>query len=69
MTMLQEKSTARSHQLDVLQSVTELMDSLPSQESKREVLAFLAASLGVTIKEPTATRSGAGYGYRPRRKT
>jgi hypothetical protein len=49
MTQQNEKPPARAHQLDVLQSMTGLMDSLPTKESKQEVLAFLAASLGVTI--------------------
>jgi len=63
-----EKPPARAHQLDVLQSMTELLDSLPTKESKREVLAFLAASLGVIVKEPPATRSNSGYRYAPRRR-
>jgi len=62
-----DKPPARAHQLEVLQSITELMDSLPTQEAKREVLAFLAASQGVTIKEPAAPRTGRGYSYRARR--
>jgi hypothetical protein len=69
MAITDEKPPARSHQLDVLQSMTELMDSLPTQDSKREVLAFLAASLGVTIKEPSATRPSSGYGYRAKRRS
>jgi hypothetical protein len=64
-----EKPAGRAHQLDVLQSVTELMDSLPTKESKHEVLAFLAASLGVTIKEPSGGRPTSGYGYRPKRRS
>ena len=62
-----EKPPARGHQLEVLQSMTELMDSLPTKESKHEVLAFLAASLGVTIKEAAGSRPGSRYGYRPKR--
>ncbi len=62
-----ERPPARGHQLDVLHSMTELMDSLPTPESKREVLAFLAASLGVTIKEASTSRPGSRYGYRPKR--
>jgi hypothetical protein len=62
-----EKPPARAHQLDVLQSMTELMDSLPTRESKQEVLAFLAASLGVAIKESTGSRPGSRYSYRPKR--
>lgn len=50
-----------------MQSMTELMDSLPTKESKQEVLAFLAASLGVTIKESAGSRPSSRYGYRPRR--
>ena len=69
MTPSNEKPPARAHQLDVLQSMTELMDSLPTKESKQEVLAFLAASLGVTIKEPTGSRPSSGYGYRPKRRS
>ncbi len=46
--------------------MTELMDSLPTKESKQEVLAFLAASLGVSIKETAAGRT-ARYSYRPKR--
>ena len=64
MTQHDEKPPARAHQLDTLQSMTELMDSLPTKESKHEVLAFLAASLGVTIKESTASRPGSRYSYR-----
>jgi len=64
-----EKPPARAHQLDVLQSMTELMDSLPTPEAKREVLAFLAASLGVSIKESSSSRPGSGYGYRPKRRS
>jgi len=45
-----ERPPARTHQLEVLQSITELMDSLPTPEAKREVLAFLA--LGVTQNRP-----------------
>jgi hypothetical protein len=69
MTLHDEKPPARGHQLEVLQSMTELMDSLPTPEAKREVLAFLAASLGVTIKEPTGSRPSSGYGYRPKRRS
>ena len=68
MTFQDEKPPARTHQLEVLQSMTELMDSLPTKESKHEVLAFLAASLGVAIKESSASRPSSGYGYRPRRR-
>jgi hypothetical protein len=64
--MPHENPVARSHQLEVLQSMTELMDSLPTKESKQEVLAFLAASLGVSIKETAAGRT-ARYSYRPKR--
>jgi len=60
--MTDDKPQARARQLEVLQSMTELMDSLPTRESKQEVLAFLAASLGVTIKEPPASRPRSGYG-------
>jgi len=67
MSQTDEKPPARGHQLEVLQSMTELMDSLPTKESKQEVLAFLAASLGVSIKEPAAARPRSGYGYRARR--
>jgi len=66
--MPHEKPAARSHQLEVLQSMTELMDSLPTNEMKREVLAFLAASLGVIVKEPPATRPGMGYRFSTRRR-
>ncbi len=69
MTRQDEKPPARAHQLDVLQSMTELMDSLPTKESKHEVLAFLAASLGVTIKESSSSRPRSGYGYGPKRRT
>ena len=62
-----DKPPARAHQLEVLQSMTELMDSLPTKESKQEVLAFLAASLGVSIKESTGSRPASRYGYRPKR--
>ena len=57
----------RRHQLEVLQSITELLDSLPTKEAKREVLAFLAASVGVEIKAPAGT-TGRGYTMRPKRK-
>jgi len=68
MSSSEEKPAGRVHQLEVLQSMTELMDSLATRESKHEVLAFLAASLGVTIKEPSAARPRSGYGYRAQRK-
>jgi hypothetical protein len=45
MTTSHEKLPARSHQLEVLQSVTELMDSLPTNEMKHEVLSFIAATV------------------------
>jgi len=67
MSQTEEKPPARAHQLEVLQSMTELMDSLPTKESKHEVLAFLAASLGVTIKEAAGSRPSSRYGYRPKR--
>jgi hypothetical protein len=63
-----DKPPARAHQLEVLQSITELMDTLPTPEAKREVLAFLAASQGVTIKDPPAPRTGRGYGYSYKRR-
>lgn len=59
-------TTTRTHQLEVLQSMTELMDSLATKEAKREVLAFLAASLGVEIKAPATT--GRGYSPKPKRR-
>lgn len=61
----EDKPPAREHQLEVLQSMTELLDSLATKEAKREVLAFLAASQGVEIRSaPAAHRTG----YRPRPK-
>jgi hypothetical protein len=68
MTASDGKPPARIHQLEVLQSITELMDSLP-KEAQREVLAFLAASVGVSIKEPTAPRAGSSYGYGAKRRS
>ena len=68
MTFQDENPRAREHQFEVLQSMTELMDSLATRESKQEVLVFLAARLGVTIKEPSAARPRSGYGYRAQRK-
>jgi hypothetical protein len=56
----------RTRQLEVLQEIAALFDSLPPKAQK-EVLAFLAASQAVTIKEPAA-RSSASYKYRPQRR-
>jgi hypothetical protein len=69
MTTPEDRPAARAHQLEVLQSMTELMDSLPTKESKQEVLAFLAASLGVSIKEATGSRPGSRYSYRPKQRS
>jgi len=65
---MNDRPPVREHQLDVLRSITELMDTLPTPEAKREVLAFLAASQGVTIKDPPAPRTGKAYGYGYKRR-
>jgi hypothetical protein len=66
--MSHEKPPARTHQLEVLQSMAELMDSLPTTEMKREVLAFLAVNAGLIVKDPPA-RTGSGYRFVPKRKS
>jgi len=60
-------TTVREHQMEAVQSMASLFDSLPTKEARREVLAFLAASIGASIKDPQAA-AGMGYGYRPKRK-
>jgi hypothetical protein len=64
--MTDDDPTPRARHLSVLQEIVTLFDSLPPKAQK-EVLAFLAASQGVVIKEPTAPRSSYGYRYGAKR--
>jgi len=66
MTVTSSTAPAREHQKEVMMSMIDLFDSLPTPEAKREVLAFLATSAGIEIKSMPAARSN--YRPSPRRK-
>jgi len=58
----------RLHEIEVLQDMTELLDSLTEPEHKREVLSFLAARVGGRIYfSDGASRGSNGPAYKNRR--
>ena len=65
MTAIEEKTTLQQHRRDVLNSVIDLLESLPDRQQQTDVIISAAAAVGVNLTPPKAP---ARSGYAPRRK-
>lgn len=67
MTHVDERSAAQQHRREVLNTIIDLLESLPDKQQITDVIISAAAAVGVNVTPPKAPTRGS-YGPRPSRK-
>jgi hypothetical protein len=65
MTTTDDKTKAQLHRREVLNSIIDLLESLPDKQQQTDVVISAAAAVGVSVTPP---KPSAGRGYAPSRK-
>lgn len=65
MTQVDERSAVQQHRRDVLNTIIDLLESLPDRQQQTDVIISAAAAVGVNVTPPKTPSRG---GYAPRRK-
>ena len=67
MTQADERSAVQQHRREVLNSIIDLLESLPDKQQQTDVIVSAAAAVGVSVTPPKAPGQSS-YGSRPSRK-
>ncbi len=67
MTTTDDRTETQRHRREVLNSIIDLLESMPDRQQQTDVIISAAAAIGVNVTPPKAPSRGS-YGPRPSRK-